>query len=147
MARLSSTQLMQALPEAARAHLPPNLRKFKTVTRSWLCQLYYRNPQLHYEVWNQGEQRGRVEVGLHFESRDPAENTRLLRGFQRYLIEVKANLGDHWEAEQWTKSWTKVYVVVKYEPFTHAYLEEIAACLAQAIVVLQPMFEEIYAAR
>ncbi len=144
MARLASYQFMQALPAAVRAHLPPELRKFKTLTRSWLCQLYYRRPQLHYEVWNQGEHRGQVEIGLHFESRDPAENARLLHGFERHLIEVKARLGERWEAEQWTKSWTKVYAVVKYEPFTETYLEDIAARLAEAMVVLHPMFEDIY---
>ena len=144
MARLSSHQFMQALPDAVRPHLPPERRKFKTLMRSWLCQLYYRNPLLHYEVWNQGERRGQIEIGLHFESRDPAENTRLLRGFERSLIEVKARLGDRWEVEQWTKSWTKVYTVMKYEPFTDTYLAEVAARLAEAMVVLQPMFEEIY---
>jgi hypothetical protein len=143
MARLTSSQFMRALPEATRPHLPAKLRKFKALTRSWLCQLYYRSPLLHYEVWNQGERRGQIEIGLHFESRDPAENARLLRGFERSLIDVKAALGPLWETEQWTKSWTKVYEVVKYEPFSDAYLETIAARLAQAMIALQPMFEEI----
>ena len=136
---------MRALPDATRPHLPARLRKFKTLTRGWLCQLYYRNPLLHYEVWNQGERRGQVEIGLHFESRDPSENARLLHGFERSLIEVKAELGPQWETEQWTKSWTKVYEVVKYEPFSDVYLETVAARLAQAIIVLQPMLEEIQA--
>jgi hypothetical protein len=143
MARLTSSQFMRALPEAIRPRLPAELRRFKSLTRGWLCQLYYRQPLLHYEAWNQGERRGQVEIGLHFESRNAQENERYLRGFARYLTEIKARLGYQWEAEQWTRSWTKVYRVVKYEPFSDAYLEAIAAQLAQAMIVLQPMFDEI----
>jgi hypothetical protein len=142
MSRLTSSQFMRALPDAVRPLLPPELRKFKSQTRAWLCQLYYRDPQLHYEVWNQGERRGLLEVGLHFESRNPLENERYLRGLARYLTEIKAQLGFQWEAEQWTKSWTKIYQVVKYEPFSDVYLDTIASRLAQAVTVLQPMFEE-----
>ncbi len=146
MARLTSSQFMRTLPDATRPLLPPELRKFKSQTRGWLCQLYYREPLLHYEVWNQGERRGWLEIGLHFESRDAQVNERYLRGFVRYLTEIKARLGVEWEAEQWTKSWTKVYRVVKYEPFSDAYLEAIAGRLAQAMIVLQPMFDEVRAA-
>ena len=134
---------MHALPEAARPLLPPELRRFKTQTRPWLCQLYYRKPLLHYEVWNMGERRGLLEIGLHFESRNPVENERYLRGFSRYLTEIKARLGAQWETEQWTKSWTKVFAVIKYEPFSNAYLDAVAGQLTQAMIVLQPMFEEI----
>ena len=143
MARLTSAQFMRALPDATRPHLPPALRPFKVLTRSWLCQLYYQHPLLHYEVWNQGERRGWLEIGLHFESRTPGENERYLRGLARHLTEIKHRLGDAWETEQWTKSWTKVYRVVPYEPFSPAYLETLAAQLAQAIRVLQPMFDAV----
>ena len=143
MAYLTSLRFMRALPDATRPLLPPELRRFKILTRSWLCQLYYHDPQLHYEVWNQGERRGRLEIGLHFESRNPEENARLLKAFTRLLIEIKATLGMQWETEQWTKSWTKVYEVAPYEPFTDDYLAAIAARLARAIAGLHPMFEEI----
>lgn len=133
---------MRALPDTIRPLLPPELRKFKSLTRGWLCQLYYRDPLLHYEIWNQGERRGQVEVGLHFESRTPGENERYLRAYTRHLTEIKARLGAQWETEQWTKSWTKVYRVVKYEPFSDAYLDALATQLAQAIIVLQPMLDE-----
>src|SRR5574341_803761 len=56
--RMTSHQFMQALPNAVRGQLPPSLRKFKSSTRAWLCQLYYADPRLHYEVWNLGERRG-----------------------------------------------------------------------------------------
>ena len=81
MPRLTSAQFMQALPSATREHLPPPLRKFKSASRGWLCQLYYRDPRLHYEVWNMEERRGLLEIGLHFESKDRAKNLALLAGF------------------------------------------------------------------
>jgi hypothetical protein len=43
-----------------------------------------------YEVWNLSQQRGKLELGLHFESRDRAVNARLLQGFSRWMVEVKA---------------------------------------------------------
>jgi hypothetical protein len=140
MARLTSSQFMLALPAATRGHLPPPLSKFKAATRGWLCQLYYRDPRLHYEVWNMGERRGLFEIGLHFESRDPSENAALLAGFSRNMIEVKATLGPQWEAEQWDRGWTKVYETLPYQPFGDDLLQAVSARLAQAITVLQPIW-------
>ena len=134
---------MRALPGATRGHLPMSLRKFKSTTRSWLCQLYYRNPLLHYEVWNLGERRGLLEIGLHFESKDPAVNAALLAGFSRRLVEVKAVLGPQWEAEAWDRGWTKVYETLPYEPFTGEMLAAISARLARAITVMQPIWDDL----
>lgn len=141
MGRLTSSQFMQALPAATRANLPQSLRKFKTAGRPWLCQLYYTDPLLHYEVANLGERRGRVEIGLHFESRNHQVNSALLAGFSRRMVEVKATLGPQWEAEQWDKGWTKVYETVPWEPFTDETLQEVATRLAQAMTVLQPIWD------
>jgi hypothetical protein len=134
---------MLALPGAVREQLPPPLRKFRTTTRSWLCQLYYRDPLLHYEAWNLGRQRGLMEIGLHFESKNRAVNARYLAGFQHHLFEVKAALGPEWEAEPWDKGWTKLYRVIELEGFSQAYLDQVARLMARAITVLQPIFEEI----
>ena len=143
MPRLTSSQFMLALPAATRQQLPPELSRFKAATRGWLCQLYYRNPRLHYEVWNLGERRGRIEIGLHFESKDRAENEALLHHFSRHMIEVKAALGLQWEAEMWDKGWTKVYETVPYEPFSDEVLEAVSKRLARAMRVLQPIWEEV----
>jgi hypothetical protein len=143
MARLSSSQFMRQLPGATRAHLPPALRQFRVFTRSWLCQLYYRDARLHYEVWNMGERRGVLELGLHFESRDRDTNAHLLEGFSRRMVEVKATLGPQWEAEPWDKGWTKVYETLPYEPFSDELLAAVAGRLARAISVLQPIFESL----
>lgn len=143
MPRLTSSQFMQALPAATREHLPTELRRFKSSTRSWLCQLYYRDPRLHYEVWNLGERRGLIEIGLHFESHDRAKNAALLAGFSRHMAEVKHRLGPEWEAEPWDKGWTKVYETVPYEPFSDEVLAAISARLARAISVLQPIWDDL----
>jgi hypothetical protein len=132
---------MHALPAATRAALPAPLRGFKSSARGWLCQLYYRDPQLHYEVWNLGERRGVLEIGLHFESKTHAKNLALLRGFERHMVEVKATLGPQWEAEMWDRGWTKVYETIPYAPFSDELLHSVAARLARAITVLQPIFD------
>jgi len=134
---------MQALPNVVRERLPPSLRKFKSSVRGWLCQLYYADPRVHYEVWNLGERRGLLEIGLHFESQDHAKNTALLAGFSRHMVEVKASLGPQWEAELWDKGWTKVYETVPYEPFSDEALQTVAARLARAMIVLQPIWEAV----
>jgi hypothetical protein len=134
---------MRALPAATRVRLPQNLRRFKSTSRSWLCQLYYRDPRLHYEVWNLGERRGLIEIGLHFESTDRARNLALLAGFSRRMVEVKASLGSQWEAEPWDRGWTKVYETVPYEPFSDEVLEQVSGRLATAMTVLTPILDDI----
>jgi hypothetical protein len=134
---------MRALPAATRARLPQNLRGFKSASRSWLCQLYYRDPRLHFEVWNLGERRGLIEIGLHFESQDRARNLALLAGFSRRMVEVKASLGPQWEAEPWDRGWTKVYETVPYEPFSDEVLEQVSGRLATAMTVLTPILDDI----
>jgi hypothetical protein len=139
MARLTSSQFMRALPEATRAHLPVELRRFRTVVRAWLCQLYFARPAYHYEVWNMGERRNRIEIGLHFESRERADNMALLAAFSsRAMVTVKRELGDGWEAEMWDRGWAKVYETIPYEAFSDASLERTAKHLAHAIRVLEP---------
>ena len=140
---MTSSQFMLALPSATRPYLPQRLQKFKAATRGWLCQLYYRDPRLHYEVWNLGERRGLIEIGLHFESRDHHENTALLDGFRRRMIEIKVALGNQWEAELWDKGWTKVYETVPYEPFSTEVLDAVSKRLARAMVVLQPIWDDL----
>lgn len=143
MPRLTSAQFMAQLPAAVRPRLPAELRRFRSAHRSWLCQLYYDDARLHYEVWNLGERRGRLEIGLHFESRDRETNLALLRGFSRQMVAVKAVLGPQWEAEPWDRGWTKVYETVPYEPFSDEVLAAVAARLAHAITVLQPLWEAL----
>jgi len=50
MPRLSSSQFKAALPAATKAALPPERRKLRSAHRSWLCQIYYADPRLHWEA-------------------------------------------------------------------------------------------------
>src|SRR4030067_3853055 len=132
-----------APPDAPAARLPKRWQTFRFQKRSWLVQLYSAQPLLHYEVWNLGDGRNRLEIGLHFESRDRGENEGLLRGFLARLFEIKAELGDSIEAEAWDKGWTKVYELLPRELFTLEYVDRVAARLAQISGVLQPIFEDV----
>jgi hypothetical protein len=141
---MNGNEFFGAIPDATRPRLPKRLQPFRVNRRSWLVQLYYVDPNLHYEVWNLGERRGGLELGLHFESRHHAENERLLQGLQAHLFEIKAELGESIEAEQWDRGWTKVYEVIPREAFNPEYVERVAERLAQVIVVMQPIFEHVY---
>jgi hypothetical protein len=136
-------ELMRAIPPAVRAKLPEHLQGFKVATRSWLVQLYYTDPLVHYEVVTLGVKRGELEIGLHFESRNSAANEQLLDGFMQHLLEIKAELGDGLEAEMWDKGWTKVYETIPMETFDEAYVDRVAERLAHVIVVLQPILEDV----
>jgi hypothetical protein len=136
-------ELMRALPPATQAKLPLELKDFKVARRSWLVQLYYADPHIHYEVVTLGVKRAELEIGLHFESRNAAVNERLLNGFMQHLFEIKAELGDRFEAEMWDRGWAKVYETIPMETFNGAYVDRVAARLAQLIVVLQPILAEV----
>jgi hypothetical protein len=60
-------------------------------------------------------------------------------------LEIKAELGDGFEAEMWDRGWTKVYETIPLETFSEAYLDRVAGRLAQVIVVLQPILEHLTA--
>ncbi|HTP10197.1 MAG TPA: hypothetical protein VMP08_18215 [Anaerolineae bacterium] len=136
-------ELMRAIPPATQAKLPLHLQDFKVARRSWLVQLYYSDPLIHYEVVTLGVKRRELEIGLHFESRNAATNERLLNGFMQHLFEIKGELGDRVEAEMWDHGWTKVYETFPMETFDQKYVDRVATRLAHVIVVMQPILEEI----
>ena len=134
---------MRTLPEAIRPKLLKPLRDLHTASRAWLVQLYYDSPYIHYEVWNLGERRGRLEIGLHFEAREADLNARLLDGMLAHLFEIKAKLGPSFEAEPWDKGWTKVYETIPLDKFSTEYLERVAARVAQVIGILEPIRRDL----
>lgn len=138
---MSSTRFMQRLPDALRPHLPPSLQSFKWQIRSWLTQIYYGDAAFHFEVWALPGNT-RLELGLHFESRNRLHNDHLLRALGERMVEIKARLGPQVEAEPWDKGWSKVYETVPREAYTYDYLQRIAERLAMMIAVLQPMLDE-----
>jgi len=145
---MRSSDFMRAVPAAVREKLPLELREFKTSVRAWLAQLYYgSDPRVHYEVWllapryHQNPTSRLVEVGLHFESREPGENQRLLELCYAHLFEIKVELGHQVEAEPWSRGWTKIYEVLPHPEasFSAEFLDLVAGRVARYIEVLQPI--------
>lgn len=130
---------MQALPQRLRGHLPPGLRAFRWRARPWLVQVYYGDPAFHYEVWMLGERRGRIEIGLHFESRDPERNRAALAAVVPWIWEIRARLGPFVEAEPWDRGWAKVFETHPLPPPDEESLERFAGRLALWIETLEPL--------
>ena len=86
--------------------------------------------------------RNLLELGLHFEQRDPAVNARLLAYFDAHAIAIKAELGERVEVEPWDKGWAKVYETWPLEPFEPPFVEKVAGRLAQMIAYLQPLLAD-----
>ncbi len=137
---MSASAFMRRIPETVRLRLPPQLRSFEWRARSYLVQLFFGSPAIHFEAWLL-KRMGCIEIGLHFESRKRTVNERWFRLFDRYLIEVKAELGPGVELERWDKGWAKIYETVPLAPLDEALLDKVADRLARMISVLQPISE------
>ncbi|GAB4521881.1 MAG: hypothetical protein Kow0047_32690 [Anaerolineae bacterium] len=139
---MRSSEFMRRLPDEIQSRLPPNMPRFKARVWNWGCHLYEETPRLHYETVRTSVRFGdRLEMGLHFESRSPQVNQALLAFFQEHLVEVKASLGEGFEAEPWDRGWTKVYETIPLQPYDHEFLAHVADRMAQIITVLDPLFK------
>ncbi len=136
------SEFVKAVPAAARPQLPRNLQGFRVFLMPWLSQVYYDDKWIHYEVLKLPSRFGdnRLELGLHFESRDKPLNDRLLAGFDSHLFEIREALSDDWWAEPWDRGWTKVYTTFHYDVMDQDLVDETAQRLARAIIVLQPIY-------
>src|SRR5260221_13048640 len=136
------SEFVKRVPQGARPLLPASLRDFRVLLMPWLSQVYYHDKALHYEVVKLPQRYGdnRLELGLHFESRDQALNTRLLKGFEQHLFEIRDALDDDWWAEPWDRGWAKIYTTLQYQVMDEEMLEQSARQLAQAIIVMQPIY-------
>jgi len=130
---------MEALPKRLKPLLPPDLSGFRWTARPWLVQIYYRDPAFHYEVWHLGERRGRMEVGLHFESRDPERNQAALEWVSLHIWEIRHHLGPYVEAEPWDRGWAKVFETHPLPPLDEESLARFAQRLALWIQTLEPI--------
>ena len=118
--------------------LPARWRNFRTWKRYTLIQLFYGQRAIHYEIWVRGGEIHALEIGLHCEA-DAATNTKLLQLFDTHLFEIKHALGNRIEAEQWTKSWTRVHELVPYKTLDENTARQCAARVAQMIQVFEPL--------
>jgi hypothetical protein len=144
MSPLSTTEFLRRLPGVVRPLLPEPLRGFQLRTRGWLIQFWYGNdPRIHYEVWVHGG-RSLLELGLHCEA-DAARNEWLRRRLLLRLFELKAELGNAVEVEEWDKGWSRLYETHPLNPVDEARLDDFAARVAHFIAVVQPVLDEISA--
>jgi hypothetical protein len=132
-------EFLDLVAQETRQALPPSLRRFRTWKRYTLIQLFYGRRGIHYEVWIRGPARA-LEIGLHCEA-DGATNTALLELFDANLFEIKDVLGRQVEAEQWTRSWTRVHELMPYDKLDPATAHECARRLAAMISLLQALLE------
>jgi hypothetical protein len=140
-ATLTRRDFFSDLLEAVRRGLPAERQEFEARQTMNLIKISYgANYRLHFEAWINAE-RGYVELGLHFED-GPASTERLLRHFERSVLELKDLLGAEIELERWTQSWGHIFEMHPVEPLTPAFAERLAARLALQIVVLQPILDE-----
>lgn len=139
------SDFVKRVPQVAREKLPRELRGFHVFVMPWLSQVYYDDKLLHYELVKLPQRYGdnRLEIGLHFESKNHGINMSLLTGFERYLFEVRDVLGDDWYAEPWDRGWTKIYTVFEYQTMDEDFLDETAKRLADTIRVMQPIYKLI----
>ena len=136
------SEFVKNVPQVAREKLPRKLQNFHVILMPWLSQVYYDDKWLHYELVKLPSRYGenRLEIGLHFESRDHTLNTMLLAGFDRYLFEVRDALGEQWYAEPWDRGWTKIYTTFTYQIMDEELLSEMADQLARTITTMEPIF-------
>lgn len=141
---MRSSEFMAALPEAVQRNLGGEIRLKRGRLWPWGVQVYVDDARYHYEVSRVPPRLGdRLELGLHFESKNPADNRALLAGFDARLIEIKAALGDGVAAELWDRGWAKVYETVPLEPYGEAYLHSIAGRMAELVRVLHPVYKAL----
>ncbi len=138
---MRSSEFMQALPAAVQSRLPAELPLRQGRVWSFGVQWCDDDRRFHYEVARTPKRLGdRLELGLHFESRNARENRTMLDGFAARLLEIKGELGDGMEAEPWDRGWTKVYETIPLAPYDDTYLALVADRLVEIIKVLHPIY-------
>ncbi len=142
---MRSSDFMAALPEAVQRCLGEEIRLTRGRVWPWGVQFYVDDPRYHYEVSRVAPRLGDgLELGLHFESKKPADNHALLAGFDARLVEIKDSLGDGAVAELWDRGWAKVYEVLPLEPYSESYLQTVAARMAVIVGVLHPIYQNLH---
>ncbi len=131
-------EFLDLVARETQKQLPARWRNFHAWKRYTLIQLFYARRAIHYEVWVRGGNLRALEIGLHCEA-DAATNTRCLQLFDAQLFEIKHALGSQLEAEQWTKSWTRVHELVPYKTLDENAARECATRLARMIQFFEPL--------
>jgi hypothetical protein len=140
---LKRREFFAEITDIVRQKLPPELQNYSSrYTMNLLKHHYGDNYRVHFETWINTD-TGFVEIGLHFED-GPESTTRLLEHFDRYVVEIKHELGTHVELERWTKSWGHLYETHLIESLTPVFAQRMAERMVAMILVLQPIVDEAY---
>ena len=138
---LVTADFLRGLLEATRARLPTDLQALQAWQQGSLVKMFAEDPEIHFELWlHRG--RERAELGLHFETRDPLRNQRLLEYVADELPFLKEVLGTGLEAEPWDKGWTRVYLtrpLTRLDPDEQA---DKATVFAELSETLEPLRRE-----
>ena len=70
-------------------------------------------------------------------------NERLATGLARKLLMIKARLGQQLDLEPWDRGWVRLYETDAIEVFDAARVKRTAARIAELIVVIWPMCQEL----
>jgi hypothetical protein len=138
-ATLRRQEFLASVVEQLRTELPEELAGFQVKAMSQLVKIYYGNERVHYEVWISAN-RELTEVGLHFED-GPVSTAAYLAYFDRYIVELKHELGASIELERWTTSWGHLFEIVPLGKLTDFQTTRVANRLAHLIAVLQPLVD------
>jgi len=138
---LVTADFLRSLLEATRARLPVDLHALQAPQQGSLVKLCAEDPEIHFELWlHRG--RERAELGLHFETRDPRRNQRLLKQVADELPFLKEVLGTGLEAGPWDKGWTRVYLTRPLTRLDPAEQADLATAFAELIETLEPLRRE-----
>jgi hypothetical protein len=138
---LGTTEFLRGLLEATQARLPTELQALQAQQEGSLVKLFADDPRIHFELWlHRG--RERAELGLHFETRDPPRNQRLLDYVAEDLPFLKTVLGTGLEAEPWDKGWTRVYLTLPVTRLDAGAQAELAMAFGELIETLEPFRRE-----
>lgn len=137
---MKAREFRRALPDRLRKQLPDHLQTFEHRSRFSFVQFWYGEQAFHYEV-SPSRTAGIVEIGLHFEHKQSANNAAMHTFFDQHMIEIRHRLGEMW-LEKWDRGWHKLYKTLPFPDYEEVTLEQVSEELAQQIVVLQPFLED-----
>jgi hypothetical protein len=141
---LSTSDFMRGLLEQLRALVPDELGYLEMRHQHALIKVFADDPAVHFELWlHHGS--ARVELGLHFETRDAARNQRLLEYVADELPFLKHAISPAIEAEPWDRGWTRLYLTRPITRLDPAEQSELAQSFATFISVLEPIRQEAVA--
>lgn len=121
------------------SRLPAGFRELDRRVMWTVLQFHFGDPDVHFELQPQMG-RGVVEIGLHFEGTQVA-NDAWADAIGARAGELLAELGPQWELEEWTASWRRLHRPYRFDSLTAVLAREISDELVKAVVTLEPLID------